>query len=558
MKKIFTALTFTLAATLLISCVPDGGQGRGKFTSTASAVTCTDSFFLFTDGSSCATSCPTGTHEGTSDEIAAILADANVTDEIKNIVQTSKGVCIDDPNIEKRPTGEVFISSNFCVCKNSKVASVNSDVSCSNTCADKSEATATIFGSVTVSSVVSGNDKLQNLHGWCTNDLDNGAQNGAACSLVATDQNGASSNINLTTTAGSNNFSATLEGNISFDKTYKIQIVETGSGVENAASTFEQVRLKEPDDGSGLDLDGNLKIKLVGQYTCFFRTTQVDNSNNDNFYLDTARYHFYLPADAPVTPLAPGMHNTIFCHDYIKEGDNNDKANYARLEYIPDQFALWDTLDPRFVQDGSNLTVDFLIQEKIKKLGVSNAPLKSYFSALNGCSSPDSQGSGCINQILGMAMSPFIDSKGKSFCPGTDEYLGTNPEMIALGEMIGVPTEGVYYAEGPREIQTLPDGSQQELSNDVIMIRENILKKIWFHLGQNGVPVTPTEQTESQATYFYWPADFDSPFVQKKGYQKLYTVKRMDELLNDGRTTSIPTSLKPHDRKAACVPASSN
>ena len=557
MKKIFKALTFTLVTALLYSCVPDGARTGGTFVSTDNAVTCTETFYLFTDGASCASSCPTGTHEGTSDEITAILADATVTDEVKEIVQTSKGVCIDDLNIESRPSGEIFINSDFCVCKGGEVASVNSDSSCENTCSGKSEATATMFGSVNVSSVISGNDKLQNLHGWCTNDLDNNAENGASCSLVATDINGAKSNINLTTFSGSNTFQATLEGNISFDQTFSLQIIETGSGVENATSSFEQIRLKEPDTGDGLDLDGNLKVKLVGQYTCMFRTTQDDNNTGKSFYLDTARYHFYLPADSPITPLAPGVSNTIFCHDYVKENNVNDSAEFSRLEHIPDHFALWDTLDPRFVSDGSNLTIDFIIQEKIQKLGISNAPVKSYFSALNGCTSPDAQGDSCINQILGMAMNPFIDSKGKSFCPGTDEYLGTNPEMIALGEVIGVPTEGVYYAEGPREVQTLPDGTQQVLSNDVIMIRENILKKIWFHFGANGVPVAPTEQTESQATYFYWPADFDSPFVHKKGYQKLYTVKRMDELLNDGRTTEIPTSLKPHDRKTACVPASS-
>ncbi|WP_198295378.1 hypothetical protein [Bacteriovorax sp. DB6_IX] len=556
--KIFTSLTFITIAALLTSCVPDSSGGRQKFTSSASATTCTESFFLYTDGTSCATTCPTGTHEGTSDEVAAILADATVSDEIKEIVQTSKGVCIDDPTIESRPSGEIYINSDFCVCKNAKVASVNASTSCTSTCAEKNVTVATIFGSVSVSSVISGNENLKNLHGWCNNDLDNEAQNPASCSLVATDMNGASANINITTSANSNSFSATLEGNISFDKTYKLQIVETGTGVENATTSIEQVRLLEPETDDGLDLDGNLRIKLVGQYTCFFRTIQTDNNTNDDYYLGTARYHFYLPSDASITPLSPGLYSTIFCHDYVKEQDTNDKAKYSRLEFIPDQYALWDTLDPRFIKSGNNLSVDFLIQEKIEQFGVSDPPLKSYFSELNGCTSPDSSGSGCISQVLGIAMSPFIDSKGKSFCPGTDEYLGTNPEMRALGEIIGVPTEGIYYAEGPREVQTLPDGSQQELSNDVIMVREGVLKKIWFHLGNNGVPVTPTEQTENQATYFYWPADFASPYVQKKGYQKLYTVKRIGELLNQGRTTEIPTSLTPHDRKAACVPASSD
>lgn len=550
-KTIF--MTFAL---LLSSCVPESaGTGRGTFTSSEQAVTCTDSFFILSTGDTCSTSCPTNTKEASDEEKQAILTDETISDSIKEIVQTSAGVCIDVAQVESRPDNNIFVDGGFCVCKNQKVASINSDVSCTATCSTKNVSVATLYGAVSVGALIQGNEKLKNLHGFCTSDLDNNPSNAASCKLIAKDSLGSESSINLVTTSGSNNFSATLEGNLNFNTTYTLKIKETGSGVENAGSDSFHVRLKEPDD-DGLDIIGDLRIKLVGQYSCFIRIPAEDNATKENYYLDTANYHFYLPANTPVTPMAAGVVDRLFCHDYIKENSLNDSPKFTRLEFIPDHFALWDINDPRFIQDGSNLTVDFLIQEEMEKLNVSNPPLKSYFSQLNGCVAPDDSGGPCISSIIGMALRPFVDSSGKSFCPGISDYIGDNPEMVALGQVLGNPTEGVYYAEGPKQTLVISEtGETQQFDSDVIMIRENILKKIYFHFGAGGLPIKPKPSTENQPTYFYWPPDYDNPYVQKLGYQKLYTVKTISELINKDRVTEVPSTLTPHDRKTACIPA---
>ena len=153
----------------------------------------------------------------------------------------------------------------------------------------------------------------------------------------------------------------------------------------------------------------------------------------------------------------------------------------------------------------------------------------------------------------------FTDNTGRAICPGYNEYNSSNIEFKALGETIGVPTEGLYFAQGPREVIVLDDGSKQEIKPaDVMFIRENLLKNIWFHLTSSGVHYKPTNDTVSQPTYFYWPADVAAPYVQKRGYQKLYQVMHASELVSSGFTTTIPTTIKPLDRKMGCIPVTSS
>jgi hypothetical protein len=565
---------FVIFIFTMVSCLPqDGGIPRGTFTSTSQSVTCEDSFFILSQGDSCAGACPEGEREATSDDIEKLLNDTfdetQRDDYTKEIIQTSQGVCVPEEQIVKRPTDAITINSDFCVCRGGKIASVNSDVACSNTCsARKADTpTATIIGSVTLGAEAQAIEGISSLSDWCTVDLLNDAQNAASCSLVATDINGAQRSVNVTVNPGTNNFEAVLEGTLNFDESYFFRIVETGSGVENAQTSLEQVRLKMPAEDQLYDIEGNLRIKLVGQYSCFFRTISNPNSgdsslpaNIETFYLDAIRYSFFLPAGTPVTPIAPGSIDTIICHDYIAVKDENDSPAYPRLEYIPDHFALWDLGDPRFTSQDGDFLVHSMIQQELQNYGVTTTTTKKYFFPLKGCVSPSADGKSCVETNFGAALIPFIDSKGISYCPGEEQWQGNNPEFLSLKEFIGVPTEGIYYAEGPREVFIGSDGTTTQFRSDIMIIRENILKKIWFHFGPNGVPVKPTIQTENQATYFYWPPnpDYSDPFVKKKGYQRLYTVKSQDELLDPTGSTTISTTLKPHDRKAACVPASSD
>jgi len=561
MKKI-------LIITLLLnfaSCIPDGTRRTlATISSGNNITTCEDSFFDLTSGDTCQSACDEDTQqEATEEQISEIVNNSDVADDIKEIVQTSKGVCIEKETIPTRPSDSIFINGDFCVCKAGKVASVNADSSCSATCATKSDDFAKLYGSVTVGPLESGNDSFKNLYGWCTNSIDNNQVNNPSCQLVLRNTNNETIPINIEVTSGSNRFSVPLT-NATFGETYSFKIQETGTQVENAVSDIKQLRMKEPEDDGGIILDDELHLTLINQYTCILRTTSVNEATSQNFYVDYARYHYYQQATSPVLPLAPGAATRIFCHDYVKEGNVNDKVQYARLETIPGHFTVWDVQDPRFLKDGDNLTVDYLIKEKLEKMGVTNPTLKSYFGTISTCVAPDSADNICVGpDILGFVMTPFTDSTGKSFCPGEAQYNDqTKPEFVAIGEVVGTPTEGLYFAEGEREVVSITnsDGSttETEIQRDLILVRENILKKIWFHLSSTGVPYKPTSSTERQATYFYWPPNYNTPFVQQKGNQKLYTVKGPTEIGTNGRTTEVPTSLIPHDRKAYCVPATSN
>lgn len=561
MKKYLTLLLLIS----LMSCIPDGARRTlGSIEGDDDLSACTDLFFDYQDGNSCVSSCSETTQvAATQDEINSLLSSEEVSDGIKDIIKTAKGVCLEADIAEVRPTGEVFIKGDFCVCKSGASISVNADSSCTNTCSSKSEEVAMLYGSVDIGALISGNAKLVNLYGFCKNSLDNNQLNNPNCEIQFTNGNNESTKVALTVTTGSNRFSANL-GALNFDETYKFKIIETGTQIENATSDTKQLRMKEPEDTGDVTLEDNLHLTLVNQYTCLLRTVSVNEATSQNYYIDYARYHYYQQSTASTLPLAPGAATRIFCHDYVKAGNVNDNVAYPRLENIPGHFTVWDVQDPRFVKSGNNYNVEFLIQQKLIKMGYTNATAKNYFGTISTCVAPDTADNICVGpDILGYAMTPFIDSNGKSFCPGLNQYNDlSKPEFVAIGEVVGVATEGLYFAEGPREVVTISnsDGTSTdtEIARDLILVRENILKKIWFHLSSNGLPYAPTTATERQATYFYWPPNYDTPFVQQKGFQKLYTVKGSNEIGTNGRTTVESTSIIPHDRKSFCVPATSN
>lgn len=561
MKK-FITLLFLLS---LISCIPDGARRTlGALEGDDDLTACSDLYFDLQDGNSCVSACtPTTQVVATSDEVSDLLNSESVSDGIKEIIKTAKGVCLEADIKEVRPSGELFIKGDFCVCRAGQSLSVNADSSCTTTCSAKTEEVAMLYGSVDVGALISGNEKLKNLYGFCKNSLDNDQLNNPNCEIQFTNGNNESVKIPLTVTSGSNRFSANL-GSLAFDETYKYKIIETGTQIENATSDTKQLRIKEPDDTGDVNLEDNLHLTLVNQYTCLLRTVSVNEATSQNFYIDYARYHYYQQSTASILPLAPGAATRIFCHDYVTTGSKNDNVAFPRLENIPGHFTVWDNQDPRFIKDGTNYKVEHLVREKLVKMGYPTATTKSYFGTISTCVAPDTADNICVGpDILGYAMTPFINTAGKSFCPGLNEYNDqTKPEFVALGEIIGVATEGLYFAEGPREVVTITanDGtsSETEIARDLILIRENILKKIWFHLSSNGLPYAPTSSTERQATYFYWPPNYDTPYVQQKGFQKLYTVKGSNEIGSNGRTTTEATSIIPHDRKSFCVPATSN
>ena len=568
MKVIYLILFIFITS----SCVPQVSRPDGFFDDVEFSDTCEGLYFLYNDGNVCASSCNDGEVVADEEQLEELLAENEFEDYILENIEISEGVCITEPEVIARPSDSVFIDDDFCICQDQQVVSVTSGPDCAATCLEKDDTVPTIYGSVTVGALISGDSTLENLFGFCNNAIDNGAENPPSCSLVATDIDGRTYTTDLKTYSGTNLFEANLQATgVSIGETYKFHIEETGTGVENAQSDYEQFNLVEPSDDD--DYEGNLKIKLISQYTCMIRATATSSSYDADqaIYLDTVRKHFYMPIDYPTPYLAPGVYDTVFCHDYIKVGQTDDAAQYSRLELIPGHFSLWDINDVRFIEDGDNRTVDFLIKQRMVDMGANVEGTKSYFAPLQTCVAPnvsvedggfpeacDSEDTGLIES--GLAMIPFFtDNSGNAICPGEAEYNSSTVEFRAIGEIVGVPTEGLYFAKGPREVIDLGDGTKQEVKPaDIMFIRETQLKKIWFHLTSDGVHYKPTDDTVSQPTYFYWPADEDAPYTQKRGYQKLYQVMHSTELTSSGYTSSIPTTIKPLDRKMACVPITSN
>jgi hypothetical protein len=148
-------------------------------------------------------------------------------------------------------------------------------------------------------------------------------------------------------------------------------------------------------------------------------------------------------------------------------------------------------------------------------------------------------------------MQPWIDSStGRTFCPHRDDYQNGDPLLSLLYEIVGVDTEAIYMAE--REPQSLLniEGKYVGAPSDVQLIREGLLKKIWFYF-QNGTPVKPDHLTATQRTLmYYWPSDINYPFT-KKANQSIYIVRSPSSI---GKDMSLSTGLSPADKRFGCIP----
>jgi len=101
------------------------------------------------------------------------------------------------------------------------------------------------------------------------------------------------------------------------------------------------------------------------------------------------------------------------------------------------------------------------------------------------------------------------------------------------------------------------------------VVRESDIKRAWFYIHpttrQPTQPVTTTQIRNNQIK-FYYPFDFNTPYV-KKSHQMEYTLVTPDQV-NQGTCSQdsggipnpgsdgIPTVFTPHDRRFGCIPMS--
>jgi hypothetical protein len=235
------------------------------------------------------------------------------------------------------------------------------------------------------------------------------------------------------------------------------------------------------------------------------------------------------------------------------------------LKLIPQHFSVWDINDPRFADTDGNGKEDIndILQRRLfNEYGV-NTPLK-IFGVLNwpnvipfptGGSSSSSSGTA---PKMGYFMQPWVNSQtGTGFCPTQAHYNGSDPVFRVMKEHIGVDTEGMFLSEREPLVIANSDGTLASAPPDVMIIRENLLKKIWFYF-ENGRHFVPDDFSAANKTImFYWPPDLQNPYT-RKSTQFIYTIRSPETIgqaAGGGSGSGPATSVKPPDKRFGCVPS---
>lgn len=529
-----------LLLALISSCINDAGRaGRApieQFSFGNRAVEGCGTLFFNSLEDACVEECPAGSELALDEILDQVREEAN--DNLLQIIDDSAGICIEEQIKISRPTNQIFVKPDYCSCIDGKPDILNN---CDNFCASQTEQVATLFGSVTLGSDVFFNESLGNLANWCRAIIDDGFT-GANCKLEAFD--GLSTRkLDVNVPDGSNTFNAVISG-LEFNKTYVMRLVEQTSGARS--DPFQVIRKRQSTTAPGPT--GPLKIMSVSQYTCVRRSGTI--IDNDTFFENAIRQHFYFASNEAPPSLPPGDPLTV-CHDPIT--GINDSPLKPRLELIPQNFAVWDLSDFRFIdvspQDGAPDINTQIAAQLASEYGISDAEV-NLFGLLRWPNSPVATQP--VN--VGIFMQAFVNPvTGRAFCPGQDEYFSDDPVFQILREKVGVSTEGLYLAEKEPEALFDDEGRVIEVPTDTIIIRENLLKKIWFYF-ENGQHFIPDEVTANTRTIrFYYPPDIEDPYT-KKSTQRIYTVRAPSQLGQAGNI-GLPTSVPIPDKRFGCVPA---
>ncbi len=460
--------------------------------------------------------------------------------------------CIEDIKVVTRPNNAMRTSS-FCACQNSLSITYNND--CASFCSNKSVTQKTLYVTYTPSTDVLLNTLLGNVKNWCEVALDANAAI-PQCFLDVLDEDN-----NTVASVPANNTDLILSGNnivanidsLSDNQNFRLRLRESTSN--STSADYIQLRLFDPNDSNTPEQP--LWTAPISQYTCLFR--EVDSP-----YIGYAsRFYFYFNQHNTPPAIPIGI-NYLVCHN---AGINtNDSPTLPRLELLPSVFRLWDDLDPRFADAKSNNSsanvniannVPDIIDEIYNRLldrGATSYLSKitsSFFSKLSWANYPASileNNSNIPNPqsslpVLGYVMQPFIDSNYMSYCPNNYYYYSTDPLMRVLKEIIGIETEGLYYASAETESYTASDGTIVYSQPSYMYINETTLKQIWFYVNSSNVAVAPTESTvRGKTVFFYWPANPAAP-TTKNSTQKTYRI-----------VVPSGTGVTPHDYRIGCVP----
>ncbi len=494
-----------------------------------------------------------------------IQDDTKLTQEEKDFksgqIKSSKGICVEGPEL-KRPENSVFIKPDYCSCLNGK-PDINNQ--CTTFCKSTTGG-PTLYGSVILGEKVLLNEVLGSLERWCNAEIP-GIPGVAPKCVLEVDDGKTKEFLNIDILPKSNNFTVNIN-TLKMNVTYVARIVETGSATNNASSNTFQIRRIYPPITNPV-FPGPLKITPINQYTCITRVGESDPNTRSNYFNLKATNHYYFdPRQVP--PVGP-PNAFVYCYDRDQYGPI-DRITYPRLELIPKALSLWDQNDIRFSDtnnNGNSDINDLIDAEMLVKYGIETKT--NYFVPFTWPTAPTISAEGSAEggeaQIskLGYIMRVFIDpTTGVGKCPTQGDYFGPDVTFQALRGVVGVDTEAIYIGAREKEVLYNPDGTVTEIPQDLILIKESILKQIWFYI-ENNLKVKPDETTSSQQTlYFYYPPapGYMEPFVQKS-YQKLYTVRdrgslgqtQSNETAGGGEGSTSIQGLPSYDKRFGCIPA---
>jgi len=479
-------------------------------------------------------------------------------DELRNnlatIVKFAKGICIKIP--ATRPTEQVYINPKFCACEKGKPYIVND---CATYCAGTNDQTPTLYVTTTVGPLISANDELVDFRGWCTNNLVESIDNHApSCDLYLFD--------------GLNTIALEMEftGNFSFksdlssiqkNKTYVATIIENQSKAKSKSFHIYAVDPNSQDDDNS-----PLKIMHISQYSCIYmygdNAAPPLTNTTDLYSGNMTRMYFYYPSNT-LPDIAPGSISRLFCHD-ITTYNRLDNKIYPRLELIPNAFSLWDKADLRLYDADNNTKLD--INEQIQRRLLNEYNLNStinIFQSFTYNSGPDSSGAAIASNaseikfksiLQGYYMQPWIDNSSQlGYCPKQEHYNNNATKVFRiLKELVGNDTEAIYFGKSDPKAYTDNNGQLVNVAGSTIIIRENVLKKIWFYYENNQKLVANDVIAGQKTIMFYYPPDFANPLIEKS-HQSLFTVFNPTE---DSHNTGDPRpNVLPPNKMFGCVPS---
>jgi hypothetical protein len=440
----------------------------------------------------------------------------------------------------RRPNGAIVIDGSFCACEGIKPISIGS---CESVCLERSsthDSDRKLFFDVHLTRTIT-DSHLQDMYGFCS--TQEGEVKVASCYGELKDESGITfSKTPIAPNPGQTSFSVDI-GALKKNHTYRFSIVEESSG---ARSTTRVLRLVP--DIPNQTITNPLQLSLVNQYSCLFAVRRLPGGTTSVEEID--KQHFYFTSETRPEPLQESNVSKVYCHDIEKFGV--PPINNPLMEEESGVFTFWSKNDPRFYDlDGDSiLDIHNIISGKMEDLNFNTTWEQElnlfheldWFNGLDSLSSELER----TKATLGYYLYPLLDDETfRSYCPREEHYSSSDPLLQALGDVIGINTEGIYTAKA-------------EGSCDVTLIRESQLKKIGFHL-KDGKPVMPNyDSIAKDEIKFYWPADTINPLV-RKSHQIIYTIKAIDELPQVCGIEALEPNYSPsHDKKFGCIPVLEN